>query len=127
VCHQTVSLIARYLEAEGLPTLCLGSAHDILFAARPPRSVFVDYPLGHSAGRPFDAGDQQQVLNSALHAFEGITEPGEIVRLDNRWPDDSDWKAAAADSGKGDTRQPRDTTPRYQTEEDRVLAEAGSL
>ena len=40
------------------------------------------------------------------------------------WPDDG-WRAAAASTRGGDTRMPRDTTPQYQTEEDRRLAEAG--
>ena len=119
-------LIARHLEARGLPTLCLGSAHDILAAGRPPRSVFVDYPLGHSAGRPFHPDDQRAVLGAALHGFEAMVQPGEILSLDRRWPGDEDWRSAAVDPGRGDTRQPRDMTPRYQTEEDRRLAEAAA-
>lgn len=119
-------LIARHLEARGLPTLCLGSAHDILAAGRPPRSVFVDYPLGHSAGRPLCPDDQRAVLGAALRGFEAIVQPGRILTLDRRWPGDGDWKAAAVNPGRGDTRQPRDTTPRYQTEEDRRLAEAAA-
>jgi len=121
-----VCLIARHLEARGLPTLCLGSAHDILAAGRPPRSVFVDYPLGHSAGRPLRPDDQRAVLGAALRGFEAIVQPGRILTLDRRWPGDGDWKAAAVNPGRGDTRQPRDTTPRYQTEDDRRLAEAAA-
>ncbi len=117
-------LIARHLEARGLPTLVLGSARDILAAGRAPRAVFVDYPLGHSAGRPFDPADQRAVLRAALRGFEAISGPGGILDLDHRWPEDGDWKAAAVDPGRGDTRQPRDTTPRYQSEADRRLAEA---
>ena len=126
MCHQTVSLIARHLEAHGLPTLCLGSAHDIFLAARPPRAVFVDYPLGHSAGVPFDPADQQAVLRSALSAFESIEQPEQLLTLANRWPKSGDWKAAAVDPDRGDTRAPRDTTPRYQTKDDRRLAEMGA-
>ena len=124
MCHQTVSLIARHLEANGLPTLCLGSAHDILTAGGAPRSVFVDYPLGHSAGRPFDRADQRAVVSAALAGFESISRPGEVLTLSNRWAADEEWKTAAVDPDRGDTRAPRDTTPRYQTEEDRRLAES---
>ena len=35
-----------------------------------------------------------------------------------------DWKVEAVSPNRGDTRSPRDTTPRYQTEDDRRLAEA---
>ena len=38
------------------PTIILGSARDITQAGRPPRMVFLDYPLGHSAGRPRRCG-----------------------------------------------------------------------
>jgi hypothetical protein len=119
-----VSLAARHLEALGMPTLCLGSALDILEAGAPPRAVFVDYPLGHSTGKPFDRADQERVLRSALSAFETIEAPGTIVHLAADWPDDG-WRAAAASTRGGDTRMPRDTTPQYQTDEDRRLAEAG--
>lgn len=124
MCHQTVCLVARRLEADGLPTLILGSARDILAAGRPPRAVFLDYPLGHSAGRPFDRADQRAVLAAALRAFESIRTAGAIVDLDHRWAQDEGWKADAANPASGDQRQPRDTTPRYQHEEDRRLAEA---
>ncbi len=119
-----MSLAARHLEALGIPTLCLGSALDILEAGAPPRAVFVDYPLGHSTGKPFDRADQARVLRTALRAFETIDVAGGIVRLDAAWGDDA-WRAAAAATRGDDTRMPRDTSPQYQTEDDRRLAEGG--
>ena len=118
-----MSLAARHLEGIGIPTLCLGSALDILEAGRPPRAVFVDYPLGHSTGKPFDRADQYRVLGTALKAFATIAVPGTIVRIDADWPDDG-WRAAASATSGADTRMPRDTTPQYQSEDDRRLAEA---
>ncbi len=119
-----MSLVARHLEAIGLPTLCIASAYDIIAAGRPPRAVFVDYPLGHTTGKPFDAEDQLGVVRGALEAWPGIATPGEIVDLGLGWGEDESWRANAA-SGEGeDQRSPRDETPRYQTEADRRLAEA---
>jgi hypothetical protein len=118
-----VSLAARHLEALGMPTLCLGSALDILESGAPPRAVFVDYPLGHSAGKPFDRDDQYRIVRAALEALATIRSPGTIVRLYARWADDG-WRAAAAATRGTDTRMPRDTSPQYQTEDDRRLAEA---
>ncbi|MCW5746675.1 MAG: hypothetical protein KIT36_10805 [Alphaproteobacteria bacterium] len=120
-----MSLAARHLEALGMPTLCLGSALDILQAGAPPRAVFVDYPLGHSTGRPFDRADQDRVVRAALRALRTITAPGTIVRLAAHWGDDA-WRAAAAATRGDDTRMPRDTSPQYQTEDDRRLAEAAA-
>ena len=117
-------LVARHLEANGISTLVVGSALDILRAGKPPRAVFVDYPLGHSAGRPFDRANQDAILNDALKAFESIQTSGEIIKLDYRWSDDDRWQHAATDASSGDTRAPRDTSPQYQLEADRLAAEA---
>ena len=121
MCHQTVSLIARHLEAHGIPTLCLGSAQDILRAGQPPRAVFVDYPLGHSAGRPNDPKDQRAVILGALAQLVAAQRPGELATLPMRWPDPA-WATEAMRADGGDTRQPRDETPQWQLPEDRAEA-----
>ena len=122
-----MSLIARHLEAHGIPTLCLGSALDILRAGKPPRAVFVDYPLGHSAGKPFDESDQRGVVGAALRALETIRQPGTVESLPNVWGSD-EWRETASSSLGGDTRQPRDETPQFQLPADRKAAiESGAL
>ncbi|TDJ69544.1 MAG: hypothetical protein E2O35_01180 [Proteobacteria bacterium] len=123
MCHQTVCLIARHLEANGIATVCVASALDIIKAGRPPRAVFVDYPLGHTVGRPFDPDNQRAVVRGALSAFEAITTPGDIMPLNIRWSDSNDWKNEMGENNTGDTRAPRDSTPQYQTDEDRIAAE----
>lgn len=122
VCHQSVCLISRHLEAHGMPTMCLGSALDILSAGRPPRATFVDYPLGHSAGKPFDRDDQYAVVRAAVLGFGTLTRPGELARLANRWSDSEEWKQQDASPDRGDTRQPRDESPRFQHPADREAA-----
>ena len=121
-----MSLIAHTLEQAGTPTLVLGAALDILEAGNPPRAAFVDYPLGHSSGRPHDPADQYAVVKAALTGFASIAKPGTILRLPNRWDASEAWKATAMTGSGGDTRQPRDTTPQYQFPEDRLAAEAAA-
>ncbi len=101
--------------------MCLGSALDILRAGRPPRATFVDYPLGHSAGKPLDRADQRDVVRSALQGLETMGAPEEIRMLPNRWDDDG-WKAEAQSASRGDTRQARDETPQFQHPADREAA-----
>ena len=101
----------------------MASAYDIIRAANPPRTAFIDYPLGHTAGKPNDRADQSAVMRATIDAFATLSEPGELIDLGFRWSDDEAWRTAAA-ADQGDQRQPRDTTPRYQTEDDRRLAEA---
>jgi D-proline reductase (dithiol) PrdB len=120
-----VCLAARTIEASGIPTIVLGSARDILVSGAPPRVAFLDYPLGHSAGRPFDPDDQYRVVRAALEAVAQVREAGTIVALDGRWSDSDAWRDAAMRADGPDTRTPRADTPQYQTEEDRRLAEPG--
>ncbi len=117
-----MGLIARHLEAAGTPTVSLTSAHDITTAGNPPRALFVDYPLGHTTGRPFDPGDQDEITRAALAGLETIEKPGVIVDLERRWSDDEDWKTEAMRADGGDTRSARDTTPQWQYPEDRIAA-----
>ena len=124
MCHQTVCLVARHLEANGIATLCVGSAFDILGAGRPPRAAFIDYPLGHTAGKPFDAADQLGILRAALHGLETLRAPGEIVTLPNRWDEKDEWRKQDGRRDGADTRQPRDETPQFQFPADREAARA---
>jgi len=117
-----VCLVARHLEANGIPTMCLGSAYDVLESGRPPRASFVDYPLGHSAGKPFDEADQLGIVRAALAGLSTMTQPGEIRVLPNVWDAGAEWKQAAARTRGEDTRQPRDETPRFQFDADREAA-----
>jgi D-proline reductase (dithiol) PrdB len=124
ICHQSACILSRHLEAHGIPTMCLGSAHDILTAGRPPRATFVDYPLGHSAGKAFDRADQYAVVRAAILGFTTMTQPGQLAVLPNRWAESDDWKQLDAAPDRGDTRQPRDETPRFQLPADRDAAVA---
>lgn len=126
MCHQTVCLIARHLEAEGIPTIVLGSARDIITAGRPPRGLFIDYPLGHTVGPPFDPETQYQIVREGVECLETIQTAGEIRQMDLVWPKGQAWKEDERTGKGGDFRSPRDLTPRYQTEEDRLLAEAAA-
>jgi len=126
VCHQTVCLIARYLEERGIPTLVVATALDIVKFGWPPRTVFMDFPLGHGGGPLFNPDMQLSIARGALQVCESLREPGEIIHLDQAWPEGDTWKMAANDQSADDVRSPRDITPRYQFEEDRRLAEAAA-
>lgn len=100
----------------------MGGALDILRAGRPPRATFIDFPLGTTTGKPFEPENQKEIVKESLRQLEKMTAPGTIVSLPFQWPEG--WtQRKALGKGKGDLRAPRNTTPRYQTEEDRRLAE----
>ena len=100
----------------------MGSALDILEAVNPPRAAFLDYLLGHTAGKPFDRDLQRAIAVSALDAFNSLDEPGQIERLPFYWGDDDTWKDGVMNDG--DSRTSRSSAPQYQREDDRLLAES---
>ncbi|MFW8565365.1 reductase [Orrella sp. 11846] len=92
VCHQTLSLIARHLEAHGISTVIMGCAKDIPEYCGVPRFLFSDFPLGNAAGKPHDEASQQETLEMALTLLERAFAPRTTVQSPQRWSDDADWK-----------------------------------
>lgn len=129
MCHQTVGLIARQLEAAGISTVSLTSARDITLASNPPRSAFLDFPLGHTAGKVGEPELNKRIVSEALSCLESDT-PGTILDLAHRWAGDDTWKhdvmrVDVSPSGEAtsiDERRPRADSPQYQCEADRLAA-----
>ena len=92
MCHQTVSLAARHLEAHGIPTVIMGCAKDIVEHCGVPRFLFSDFPLGNPAGRPFDVPSQVQTLELALRVLESAPAARTTVQSPLRWSADAAWK-----------------------------------
>ena len=92
VCHQTISLVARHLEANGIPTVVMGCAKDIVEHAAVPRFLFSDFPLGNRAGKPHDAASQDHTLELALRVLETAPGPRTTMQSPLRWSEDAYWK-----------------------------------
>ncbi|HTW50983.1 MAG TPA: hypothetical protein VME45_03705 [Stellaceae bacterium] len=92
MCHQTVSLAARYLEENGIPTVVMGCAKDIVEYAGVPRFLFSDFPLGNPAGRPHDPESQRLTLELALRVLETAPGPRTTVQNPLIWSASPDWK-----------------------------------
>jgi len=95
-----VSLVSRHLEANGLPTVIMGCAKDIVERCGVPRFVFSDLPLGNSAGRPFDVESQAATLELALRVLESAPAGRTTVQSPQRWRDDAAWKLDFYDLAK---------------------------
>jgi D-proline reductase (dithiol) PrdB len=93
VCHQTASLVARHLEANGIPTVVMGCAKDIVEHAAVPRFLFSDFPLGNSAGKPHDPDSQAFTLELALRVLETAPAAQTTVQSPLRWSADASWKS----------------------------------
>ena len=76
-----MSLVARHLEANGIPTVVMGCAKDIVERVGVPRFLFSDFPLGNAAGRPGDVASQQLTLDLALALLERAPGLREVTDL----------------------------------------------
>jgi len=65
-CHRATGVIARALEARGLPTLSMNVLWEAGQEVKPPRTCFLDFPLGCPAGRPNETAQQRDILRAAL-------------------------------------------------------------
>ena len=91
MCHQTVSLVARYLEEHGLPTVIMGSARDIVEECGVARFIFTDFPLGNPCGKPWDVAMQRSILGAALDILERAWMPRTTIQTPFRW-DNDEWR-----------------------------------
>jgi glycine/betaine/sarcosine/D-proline reductase family selenoprotein B len=92
VCHQSVSLAARALEEDGIPTVIMGSAKDIVEYVGVPRLLFNNFPLGNSAGLPKDPDSQIQLIRLALELLLTATNPRTTQQSPIKWNGKPDWQ-----------------------------------
>jgi len=71
-------------------------ALDITAHVRPPRAVFVDYPMGNELGRPGNVDEQRLIVRGAFGALMRMTTPGSVVDLgvafEGKSPDGKPWR-----------------------------------
>jgi hypothetical protein len=92
ICHQSQSLLARYLEAAGIATVVMGAAKDIVEYCGVPRLLFSDFPLGNAAAKPNDVASQNLNFQLALRLLEAAPAPRTTVQSPLRWSDNPSWK-----------------------------------
>ena len=92
ICHQSQSLLARYLEEAGIPTVVMGAAKDIVEYCGVPRFLFSDFPLGNAAARPNDPASQDLNFELALRLLESAPAPRTTVQSPLVWSQDPTWK-----------------------------------
>lgn len=92
MCHQTVSLVARHLEAHGIATVILGSARDIVEHCGVARFVFTDFPLGNPCGKPCDVAMQRAIVGLGLDLLESARAPRTTVQTPFVWSEEQPWR-----------------------------------
>lgn len=66
MCHQSVGLIQRAIEYTGITTVSLSLLREITEKIRPPRVLFVPFPLGYPLGEANNTELQTRIIRAAL-------------------------------------------------------------
>jgi hypothetical protein len=80
-----VGLVARAVEAAGIPTVTLSVVRSMTEATPAPRNVLVRFRLGQVVGEPGNVAQQQAVLRAAFDAVPALAKPGGTIELPFRW------------------------------------------
>jgi len=83
-----VGLVARTIEAVGIPTVCLNMIWPFQRIVGMPRVAAIEHPFGRPYGDVDDADTQTAVLRAALDVFVRAGEPGYVEHLPFTWPQD---------------------------------------
>ncbi len=87
-----MSLVARHLEANGIPTAVIGSARDVVEECGVARFLFSDFPLGNPCGKPYNSEMQRAIVGYAFDLLESATLPRTTVQTPFVWSQDASWK-----------------------------------
>ncbi|MFT4583683.1 MAG: D-proline reductase (dithiol) PrdB [Gammaproteobacteria bacterium] len=87
-----MSLVARTLEENGIATVIIGSAKDIVEHCGVARYLFTDFPLGNPCGRPEDLESQELIMTAALTMLDDTTVPGTTIQTPLTWDESEKWK-----------------------------------
>lgn len=94
-----MGLIARIVEAAGIPTVSISLTRELTISVGAPRSVFLKWPLGHPLGEPDQPAQQRRVIYTALQTLLAAHEPRTLVEPGYRWRREEyvepDWAALA--------------------------------
>ena len=121
-----MGLIAHELENAGIPTVSVSSARDITLAAKTPRACFLDFPIGHTTGKPASLDLTYEIVAQAISLIERDS-IRTLEHLAYHWDDSDDWKDDVFPAGGSreledldviDERLERSEEPQYQSQSD---------
>ena len=76
LCHQTLALIARGIEATGISTMLISVDPVMTDRVRPPRAAYYNGDFGSVAGKPNWREYQLRILDEAIRWIETFDQPG---------------------------------------------------
>ena len=83
-----MGLVARVIEAAGIPTVTLNMIPAFQNVVGIPRLAAIEHPFGRPYGDVDDVETQGAVVRAALDVAVQATEPGHIEHLPFVWPEE---------------------------------------
>lgn len=83
--------------------MCLSTGRDLTALVRPPRGLFINFPMGNAFGKPFDSAMQRAVLEACLAMADDCIEPGELRDLPYVWSEPFDYAPGQSNMGPDKT------------------------
>jgi D-proline reductase (dithiol) PrdB len=80
MCHQSVGLIQSIIEKAAIPTASVTLLREVTERVDPPRTLFVDFPLGYPLGAPYNTSLQTVIILAMLALLKERVPPA--VRWD---------------------------------------------
>lgn len=80
-----MGLVARAIEARGIPTVTVSVVRNMTKALPAPRNVLIKFRLGQVFGEPGHVAQQRTIVRASLATLDEITESGGTVELPYRW------------------------------------------
>lgn len=75
MCVQTGGLLSGTIERENISTVGISLLREVTSVIRPPRALFVPFPMGFPLGAPNNPALQHQVIRAALALLERTDVP----------------------------------------------------
>ena len=86
-----MGLVCRVVEESGIATVCLSTGRDLTAQVMPPRSLFMNYPMGNNFGGPADIDQQLRILRRSLKMIEKVETGGILIDWEESWPSEFEY------------------------------------
>ena len=80
-----MGLVCRLLEERGIATVYVATGRDLTELVKPPRSLFVNHPMGNNFGAAGDVAMQVDILRTALDMIHSVDRGGELIDFATTW------------------------------------------
>ena len=81
-----MGLVCRVVEEAGISTVCLSTGRDLTEQVKPPRSLFMNFPMGNNFGAPDDVEMQTRILRRSLQMVAEVETGGVLIDWEEAWP-----------------------------------------